>query len=260
VDDVTLRALRTLGDVSIIVAADVDRARRLLDSYDITTRLVAVAGVEDALGALEAGDIALVLEGQVLGPSGFHLALVQAAIERGFPVVPVPGPAFPVTALVVSGLPADSFVYLGELPRQAAVRRDLWASVATEHRTLVALESPDRLDDCLPDLCDVLGDRPLVVVRASERGTEIVWRGDADEAVTCQVSFSGDEPCVLVIGGALDEPPPWDEDRLRAEIRGCLEQGLRVKETSQRLAAESGWRRREIYRLATEISRFFRDE
>ena len=134
VEDITHRALRILRDVVLVVADDVDHARRLLADHDIATPLTATDSLDAPLSALETDDIALFSTGWSPGPSGPGQLLIHAAIERDFPVVPIPGPTLPVTALVISGLPADSFVYLGELPQGPAARRGLLASVASERR------------------------------------------------------------------------------------------------------------------------------
>jgi 16S rRNA (cytidine1402-2'-O)-methyltransferase len=254
--DITPRALRILGEVVLVVADDVDRAQCLLAGYGLDTPLLASTNADLPLSALDGGDVAVLFEDWSPGPTGPSFQLVRAAIERGFAVVPVPGPCLPLTALVVSGLPADSFVFLGELPSQSAARRDLMASVAGERRTLVALESPDALPELLADLYGVLGDRPLVVVTASGEATGVAWRGTLGDAPGEALVEPGLELCVLVIGGAREPVERWDEERLRAEVRRCLDQGLSAREIGRALAAESGWSRRAIYRLAVRGAPF----
>src|SRR5205814_1306197 len=91
--------------------------------------------------------------------------LVREAINRNVAVVPLPGPSAVITALVASGLPIDSYVYLGFLPRKAKVLREVLAEVAQERRTMVIYESPNRLTDTLAAILEVLGDRPVAVAR-----------------------------------------------------------------------------------------------
>jgi 16S rRNA (cytidine1402-2'-O)-methyltransferase len=184
--------------------------------------------------------------------------VVQTALEQGFPVVPVPGPSLPLKALIASGLPADSFVYLGRLPQSVAARRQLLASVVTERRSLVALEAQQHLPGLLSELHEVLGDRPLAVVASSQHHDD-TWRGTIAQASEHLSLLPGTDPCVLVVGGFREKAAPWDEDRLQAEIRSWLDQGLGAKETSRALAIESGWPRREIYRLAVESGSFHGD-
>jgi 16S rRNA (cytidine1402-2'-O)-methyltransferase len=259
-DDITLRARRVLGEVAF-VAGDGTSIEHLLACHkpDLPHEVLSVPAPRDTinriLDKLEGSDAAVLCEGAYVGLSGPSQALICAAIERGYPVVPVPGPSFPLTALVVSGLPADSFVYLGQLPQQPAARHSLLASVAAARRTLVALELPDRLPMTLTDLEAVLGDRPLVVVAPSEGGESAVWRGTTTNLSEFPKYQAIEGPCCLVIEGMRGKVAPWDEGRLRAEIQIRLNQGLGAKETSQALATESGWPRREIYRLAADADR-----
>jgi 16S rRNA (cytidine1402-2'-O)-methyltransferase len=263
-DDITLRARRILGQVALVVGHP-PHVRHLLDCYGIAKPVVVLSepgllpGFDRALDALRTDDIAILSTGLSPGPSGPVYQLIRAAVERGFPVVPVPGPVLPITALVISGLPADSFVYLGTLPQECSVRRDLLASVAAERRTLVVLENAHRLSDTMTDLGDTLGNRPLVLVSASGHQTGKIWRGTVREAAEHLLVDPAEEPWVLIIGGAPERVTRWAEERLRSEIQARLDHDLGIKEISRQLAVESGWPRREIYDLAVKIAEFLRD-
>lgn len=263
-DDITLRARRILGEVALVVG-HLPHIRHLLDYHDIAKPVVALSepeqfpGLDRALDALRTDDIALLSTGLSPAPSGPAYQLIRAAVEHGFPVVPVPGPALPITALVISGLPADSFVYLGTSPEESSARRDLLASVAAERRTLVVLENAQRLGDTMTDLGDALGNRPLVLVPASGQQTGRIWRGTIGEATEYPPVDPAEEPWVLIIGGAPERMTRWAEERLRSEIQVRLDHDLGTKEISRQLAAASGWPRREIYDLAVNIAQFRRD-
>jgi 16S rRNA (cytidine1402-2'-O)-methyltransferase len=217
--------------------------------------------------ALSAGDVALLSSGWAPGAEGPALDWVRAAVEHGFPVVPVPGPVEPITALVLSGLPSDAFVYLGELPRPHSARRTLLAAVAGERRTLVVLATGPHLITLLSDLHAALGERPLAAVApdtsTSPGWAEVIWQGalrDAPGAFS-EGSAGGlplPDRCVLVLGGAQEQPIRWDEERLRAEIQALVAQGLGAREISRRLGPAAGpdvgWSRREIYHLAVEMA------
>jgi 16S rRNA (cytidine1402-2'-O)-methyltransferase len=254
--DITLRALRILKEVALVVADDVGHAQRLLAPYNITTPLVAANSADASPDQLEKEDVALLVVGAPLVPQGSSYQLVRDVIEQGFPVAAVPGPDSLTAALVISGLPADSFVHLGELPQQPAARRHMLASIAGEQRTLVIQSSARHLPDRLSELDSALGDRPLVIAAESERGIGATWRGTLGEASEQPPEPLGQDRCTLVIGGAHEQALHWDEEQLRSEIQACLDQGLGVKETSQKLAPESGWPRREIYRLAVKLGQF----
>ncbi|MBU0704562.1 MAG: 16S rRNA (cytidine(1402)-2'-O)-methyltransferase [Chloroflexi bacterium] len=258
-EDITLRALRILKEVSLIAAEDTRRARILTQRYEIETPVTSyfegnkLAKLERVLGALDAGDVALISEAGMPGLSDPGYELICAAIERDYPVVPVPGPSAPVTALVASGLPSDSFLYLGFLPRRQNERRALLAEVAGERRTLIVFETPHRLRQSLADLETALGgDRPLAVCRELTKLHEEVWRGTVAGA---RAHFDQVEPrgeFTLVIGGAPEEQVCWDEGRVRAALDELLGQGVRRSAAARRVAAASGWGRQEVYRLGLE--------
>lgn len=255
-DDVTFRMQRILGEVSLIVAVDPRGARRLLSGYKTPGPVALVSSIASITSTLDTSDAALLLEDWLSCPSASEMAVIQAAIEGGHRVVPLPGPSLPIASLVASGIPADSLVYLGELPQLPAARRGLLSQVAGEHRTLLALGSLPTLKAVLTDLFGMLGDRPLAMVAVSDRGLNEMWRGTLQQALEPAAKLPQRGRCVLVIGGAREAAAYWDEERLRAGIRTYLTRGLGVKETSRQLAAESGWPRREVYDLAVEIDRF----
>jgi 16S rRNA (cytidine1402-2'-O)-methyltransferase len=188
-EDVTLRALRVLKEVGIIAAEDTRTTRKLLAAHGISARVTSYyEGNKDRktpqlLQALEHHDVAVVSEAGMPGLSDPGYELVQAAIERGIPVAPVPGASAVVAALVVSGLPTDQFVYLGFLPRKAGERRRLLEGVAQEPRTLVAFEAPHRVRRAFQDIEAILGDRRIAVCRELTKVYEEVFRGTGTQAL-----------------------------------------------------------------------------
>src|SRR5690606_23124059 len=109
--------------------------------------------------------------------------LIHEAIQRGYAVVPIPGASAVITALVASGLPTDSFLYLGFLPKKQSARRELLQSIKNEKRTIVAYESPHRVGDTLGQVAAIMGDsRQVCVARELTKKFEEFWRGTAKEA------------------------------------------------------------------------------
>jgi 16S rRNA (cytidine1402-2'-O)-methyltransferase len=182
-EDISLRALRILGEVKLIAAEDTRKTRRLLSAYDIRTPLTSYhehsneAKLDYLLEYLENEDLALVSEAGMPGLSDPGYELIVAAIGAGVSVVPVPGASAVITALVVSGLPTDQFLYVGFLPRRKGQRRSLLSSIADERRTIVAFETPHRLIEALSDIEDVLGNRRVSVCRELTKVHEEVFRG-----------------------------------------------------------------------------------
>ena len=255
-EDISLRALRILRQVDLIAAEDTRTTRKLLARYGIETPLTSyhehnkLTKLDYLLKTLREKDVALVSEAGMPGLSDPGYELIRAAIERGIPVVPVPGPSALVTALVVSGLPTDSFVYLGFLPRRREERRRLLESVARERRTLVAFEAPHRLLATLADLKEVLGDRRIAIARELTKVHEEVWRGTTGEALARFEEAPPRGEFTLVIEGAKEAR--WDEERVRRALRRMLGEGVGTREAVKAVAELAGWPKREVYELALE--------
>jgi 16S rRNA (cytidine1402-2'-O)-methyltransferase len=255
-EDMSLRAIRTLREVDLIAAEDTRITRRLLSRYGIKTPLTSYhehskrRKLEYLLDTLMEKDVALVSDSGMPGLSDPGCELIGAAIERGIKVVAVPGPSALITALVISGLPTKSFVYLGFFPRRRKERQRMIASVARERRTIVAFESPHRLLESLADLREFLGDRRISVARELTKMHEEVWRGRIGEALS---HFEENPPrgeFTLVIEGAEEET--WDEGRVRGELVKMLEEGIAKRDAVKIVAEISGWPKREVYKLAME--------
>lgn len=258
-EDITLRALRILRQVSLIAAEDTRHTRKLLARYDIHTPTTSyfehnkLAKLDAILSALEAGDVALVSDAGMPGISDPGYELVRAALERGFPVVPVPGPSAIVAALAASGLPTDAFVYVGFLPRKVGERRRVLESLREERRTLVLYEAPHRLLDTLADILDTLGDRPVAIARELTKVHEEIWRGMVSGA---RAHFAEREPrgeFTLIVAGA-SEPQAWSEEQVRAALSERLAAGWSARDAVADVAAGSGWRRRPLYQIARQIA------
>jgi 16S rRNA (cytidine1402-2'-O)-methyltransferase len=187
-EDISLRSLRILREVGLIAAEDTRKTRHLLNAYDIETPLTSYhehsrkAKLDHLLGHLGKEDLALVSEAGMPGLSDPGYDLVVSAIDRGISVVPIPGPSAVVTALVISGLPTDQFVYVGFLPRRKGQRQRLLGSICDEPRTIVAFESPHRLRGALADIEEILGDRRVSVCRELTKVHEEVFRGRVSQA------------------------------------------------------------------------------
>lgn len=187
-EDISLRALRLLSEVKLIAAEDTRTTRHLLNAHNIKTPLTSYhehskrAKLDYLLDYLEKEDLALVSEAGMPGLSDPGYELIVAAIERGISVVPIPGASAVITALVVSGLPTDQFIYLGFLPRRKGQRQRLLSSIVDEPRTIVAFETPHRLRKALSDIEEILGNRRLSVCRELTKVHEEIFRGRVSQA------------------------------------------------------------------------------
>jgi 16S rRNA (cytidine1402-2'-O)-methyltransferase len=255
-EDISARALRVLGAVSLIAAEDTRRTRQLLTHFDLHVPLTSLhehneaRKVEVVLQALADGDVALVSDAGTPGISDPGQALVSAVLAAGYSVIPIPGPAAVIAALVGSGLPSETFYFLGFLARKASERRAQLEAVASLPTTLIAYESPHRLRDALSDILTVLGDRPMAVARELTKVHEEFVRGPVSEV---GAHFGRHEPLgeiTLVIAGASPAAAVrWDQEQVETALRERLAAGLRLKDAARQVADASGWTARDVYAL-----------
>ena len=201
------------------------------------------------------GDLALVSDAGTPGLNDPGYELVRAALDAGHNVSPIPGPSAPIAALVTSGLPAHSFLYLGYLPRKTSERKRLLSSVTEMPYTLIFLETPHRLLASLKDMQSIFGDRETGIARELTKQYEEIFRGSLSAA---RAHFTKQEPrgeFTLVVAGAPGRVEPWPETKLRAALEERVIRGDPPSQIASLLAAETGWPRREIYRLVTEIQK-----
>lgn len=265
-EDISQRALRVLSQVSCIAAEDTRHTRKLLSHYNIRTPVISFhehspkEKLGQVLELLEQGDVALVSDAgtPLLNDPGFELVL--AAIAAGHKITPVPGPSAPIAALIASGLPVNTFLYLGYLPRRTVERRHMLMEVKTLPYTLIFLETPHRLLSALSDLLEVLGDRPVAVAREITKLHEEIFRGTLSDAFQHYSQNPARGEITLVVAGYEDQQARWPAEQLQAAIEHELTLARSPAEIASRLASESGWPRREIYRLILQLQPDLRRE
>ena len=251
-DDISLRALRTLREVKLIAAEDTRKTKRLLITYDIKTPVTSYhehnkwTKLGYILNRLEGEDVALVSNAGMPGISDPGYELIVAANQRGISVVPIPGPSVVITALVISGLPTDRFSYIGFLPRKVGARRRLLESIADEQGTIVALESPHRLIAALNDILLVLGDRRVAVCRELTKIYEEVFRGTISQAIEHFTEPRGE--FTLVIEGKKERDKPQLTEDIERQLHHMRLSGVAAKEAIAKVAGETGLSKKELYR------------
>jgi len=258
-EDISLRALRVLREVTLIAAEDTRTTRRLLNACDIKTPLTSyyehnkLAKLETILAALEQGDVALVSEAGMPGISDPGYELIAEAGRRGVPVVPVPGASAAVTALAVSGLPTDRFTFAGFLPGRAAARRKALEELAGEPGTLVLYEAPHRVAATLDDILTVLGDRRIAVGRELTKLHEEVFRGTVSEAKRHFGAPRGE--FTLVIEGRGNRERPVVTADIGEQLQRLKREGATAKEAVAAVAGATGLPRKELYKTWLKLGK-----
>ena len=257
-EDITLRALRVLKQANLIACEDTRQTQKLLNHFAIEKPTVSYHEHNEASRAAElieklaqGARIAVVSDAGMPGVSDPGFRLVALAIERGIPVIPIPGPAAFVTALVGSGLPIESFSFRGFLPPKSGARRGAFEKIRLSAQTQVFYEAPHRILQALEDVAVVLGpERRVVVARELTKIHEEFLRGTAAE-VLAVVKSRGDlkGEIALLIGPATADEAPAPSISIRDRVAQLIrEEKLDEKAALKRLAKERGISKSEAYR------------
>jgi 16S rRNA (cytidine1402-2'-O)-methyltransferase len=244
--DMTPRARETLSSVDLVAAEDTRRTGRLLAHFGVKAKLIShFEGNErertaQLLAALREGsDVAVVTDGGMPGISDPGFRLVRACADEGIEVVVVPGASAAIAALVVSGLPSDRFVFEGFLPKREGERTRRLESLAKEPRTIIAFESPLRVQILLRDVLVAMGDRRVAVARELTKMHEEVLRGRVSDVLGQIADLELKGEVAVVIEGA-PEREPGDVDSLVPETQELVAGGMRKREAARAVADRHG--------------------
>lgn len=258
--DLPPRAVEILASAALVCCEDTRRTGRLLQHAGIRAARLAVANehteytrTADVLAVLGDGhDVAVVSDAGTPGVSDPGARLVRAALDAGFAVSAVPGPVAAVTALVISGLPTERFVFDGFLPRSGRDRTVRIGEVAAERRTVVLYEAPHRIERTLIDLVQACGpDRPAAVARELTKLFESVVRGTL-QSVTAAVGEPRGE-YVIVLGGSPDPHEPVDDDTVRTALRSAIDAGSSKRDAAAEVATRLRVSKKHAYELAITL-------
>jgi len=271
-EDITLRALRILKEVDLIAAEDTRVTIKLLNHFEIKTPLISyhehnkkTQGAKLISLLKEGKNIALVSDAGTPGISDPGEDLVRQAIEEGINVVPLPGAAAAICALVASGLSTQRFVFEGFLPQKAKERAKRLAELVSEQRTLVFYEAPHRIVKTLKAIKDALGNRRVTVAREMTKLHEEFIRGSLEEIIQLLEKEPHKGEMVIVLEGAnpdlnskkwqlsqkREPQPSIQELRLQLEsmVKDSMAQGYAKNHALKKAAAEMGISRNEAYEL-----------
>ncbi len=258
-DDLSPRASEVLRSVSMVAAEDTRVTRKLLELVGSRAKLVSYhkytkpSKTNRIIDELENGNVALVTDAGTPSVSDPGSDLVARARASGIRVEAVPGPSAVSAALAVSGIAADRYLFLGFLPRRRSDRVKTLEEAADEPGTLVAFETPHRLQASLRDIYTVMGHRKISLCRELTKMHEETFHGTAEEALEKFSQPQGE--FTLVIEGnncSIDETS--DSEILALLIR-LREEGFTGRRLVDRAIEYSSARRRQIYRLSTQLDK-----
>ncbi len=257
-EDITVRALRLLGEADLIACEDTRHTAKLLNHYGIRKPTLSyhehneASRADELLKRLEQGaQIVLVSDAgtPLISDPGYRL--VSLCLERQMPVIPIPGPSAAIAALAASGLPAGGFLFVGFLPSRSTARRKALQNLAKEDRTLVLYEAPHRLVDALSDALECLGRRRAVIAREITKVHEEFLRGDLAELLVRVQRQPVRGEITILIG-----PPSAGEEKVAicaAPLGERVEQIMRERQIDRKAALklaarERGLTKREAYK------------
>lgn len=255
-EDITQRALRILGEVALIAAEDTRVAGRMLQRFEIETRMVSYHGdsrqsrVEEIVEMLATGDVAVVSDAGMPGISDPGSELVRAAIEHGYPVIPIPGASSVIAAAAASGAADHGFVFGGFLSRSGASRLKRLRELCAPGLPVILFEAPARIERLLSEIAIEMPNAHITVGREITKLYEEWLRGAPDE-VARQVNPRGE--FVVVIEPSVAQADP--QDLLDDTLSGALAGGATLREAVDRAIAATGMSRKPVYARALELSK-----
>lgn len=255
--DITLRALEILKSADVIACEDTRTSGVLLKHYGITTKTVACHEHNEAEAAAklvgrmqEGAKVAFISDAGTPLLSDPGARLVEAAIEAGIRVTPIPGASALLAALTIAGLPSAQFFFAGFLPTKAGTQADLLARLTTLPATLVFYEAPHRLTETLEALQAALGDRQAAVARELTKFHEEVQRGPLSQLLQHFTDHKPKGECVILIEGAKETV--MDEATIDAALKEALAT-TSLREAVDRVTALSQQKRSDIYARALTL-------
>lgn len=259
-EDMTFRAIRLMKEADLIAAEDTRNTKKLCSHFEISTPLASyhehnkeASGRQLVERLLKGENIALVSDAGMPCISDPGYEIVQAAIEAGIAVVPLPGANAALTALVASGIDPQPFFFYGFLPRGKKERKAELERLKRQGGAILFYEAPHRLKDTLKDMLNILGDREIVLCRELTKKFEEFLRGTVAEAVEwVEKEEIRGEFCIVVEGSedvhSEDGPPWWAPLELKQHVEHYMEnENLTSKEAIKRTASDRQVPKRDVY-------------
>jgi 16S rRNA (cytidine1402-2'-O)-methyltransferase len=259
-EDITLRAIRVLKESDLVAAEDTRHTRHLLDRYQIDTQLTSYHDHNKEEKApvlvarmLEGKSVALVSDAGTPGISDPGYFLINLAIDRKIPVVPIPGATAAIAALSVSGMPTDRFLFEGFLPAKHLARLKRLQELSKEERTIIFYEAPHKIIRAVADMLAVLSDRRAVITRELTKIHEETIRGTLSECLKRLQEGTIKGEFTVILHGATKEPLQQDIDMTEYLKNLILHRGLSKKEAISAAAEELGVPKKDVYKESLKM-------
>ena len=259
-EDITLRAIRVLKEADLVAAEDTRHTRHLLDRYQIDTQLTSYHDHNKEEKApvlvarmLEGKSVALVSDAGTPGISDPGYFLINLAIDRKIPVVPIPGATAAIAALSVSGMPTDRFLFEGFLPAKHLARLKRLQELSKEERTIIFYEAPHKIIRAVADMLAVLSDRRAVITRELTKIHEETIRGTLSECLKRLQEGTIKGEFTVILHGATKEPLQRDIDTAEYLKNLILHRGLSKKEAISAAAEELGVPKKDVYKESLKM-------
>ncbi|MDU6360753.1 MAG: 16S rRNA (cytidine(1402)-2'-O)-methyltransferase [Clostridiales bacterium] len=259
-EDITYRVVRTLQEVDFIAAEDTRHTRKLLNHFDIHTKLISyhehnkMEKGKELIELLKQGkNLALVTDAGTPGISDPGEDIVKLAIEEGITVTSAPGAVAGITALILSGQSTRRFIFEGFLPTDKKERKALLESLKTETRTTILYEAPHRLNKTLELLYEALGDRSITVTKELTKKFEFIRKTTLSGAITYFEEVEPKGEFVLVLAGKdlktlqEEDQKVWEEMSIEEHMNLYVNKGMDEKTAMKQVAKDRGVSKRDIY-------------
>jgi 16S rRNA (cytidine1402-2'-O)-methyltransferase len=260
-EDITLRALNILREVDLVAAEDTRKSGTLLAHYQINNRLISFhehnekKRTPELIGKLLDGTtIALVSNAGTPSVSDPGYRLIEAAIANKIAVTPIPGVTAATAAMSVSGLPTDSFVFIGFAPKKKGKRLKFLTELGAEPRPLIFYESPKRILSLMEEILSCMGDRNAMLAREMTKLHEEFVRGTVSQilrAIRARPVLKGE--CTLLVAG-FEGKEELNSEIITAEIKAALEkQQFGLSEIAKLIAQKYGLSKNKVYEIALKV-------
>ncbi len=253
-EDITLRAIKILQNVNLIIAEDTRHTLKLLNHLEIKKPLISYHRHNEEIKTeiiikkiFEGNTIALVSDAGTPGICDPGEMIIKKCIEEEIEVIPIPGACAMINALVASGIETKEFNFLGFLPLNKKTRKEKLEEIKLSKKTIILYEAPHKLQTTLKDLSNLLEERKIVLARELTKIHEEFMRGNIQELMEKTENIKGE--IVLIIEGNKKEEEEFDFEKLSLEehFKMYEEQGLEKKEIIKKMAKDRGVSKNEIY-------------